>query len=63
MIRIVCQARNFRPDGNLLVTDMKTFDIEAGELEAWLLNPRGYDGRCVIGAEVLVQREEKPSYD
>lgn len=68
MIRIVCQGRDFGPDGNLLCTVMKTFDGQWDELEAWLRDNRNYDGRTVLGAELLpitleAHRAEEPSGD
>lgn len=61
MIRIVCRINEVAPDGNLLFTEMKTFDVECEKLENWLGNQGTYHSRSVIGAEPLSKDETQGS--
>lgn len=53
VIRIVCKLAGLCPDGSNTSNKLKTFDIDAPELEAWLASGGTYEDRSVIGAEAL----------
>ena len=56
MIRIICKEVYGSPEGASIGTTYRTFDVEAAELERFLLERPGYVMRSVVGAEVLEQK-------
>ncbi len=59
MIRIIVRGVGTIPTGDWPTeTWVKTFDIEAPELQAYLEKPPTYGGLSIIGGEVLSAKPE-----